>query len=56
MTPHFIKPGTRKYVKGEKSILQRYGKKFLDTATKAGLEALKTISKKVVQKTTDNVW
>ena len=49
-------PRYRKYVKGY-SILSftrksgdKYGKKIIDTATKIGIDAAKTASKRVVQK------
>ena len=31
----------------------KYGKKLMDTATKAGINAAKTVSKKIVQKTVE---
>ena len=47
----------RKYVKGY-SVLSfvtkfsdKYGKKLMDTATKTGIDAAKTTSKRVVQRT-----
>ena len=46
----------RKYVKGcgflsfAKKIGNKYGKKLMDTATKTGIDAAKTASKRVVQK------
>ena len=49
-------PKTRKYIKGygflsfARNLCNKYGKEFLDTATKTGLDALKTASKKVVHK------
>ena len=52
-------PRFRKYVKGygflsfAKKIGNKYGKKFMDTATKTGLDAAKTASKRVVQKTAE---
>ena len=45
-----------KYVKGygfvsfAKKFGYRYGKKIMDTATKTGIDAAKTVSKRVVQK------
>ena len=47
----------RKYVKGygflsfAKNVGNKYGKKLIDTATKTGIDAAKTASKRVVQKT-----
>ena len=47
---------TRKHVKGYgflsfvRNLANKYGRQLLDTATKAGLDALKTASKKVIQK------
>ena len=49
----------RKYVKGygflsfAKKIDNKYGKKLMDTATKTGIDAAKTASKRVVQKTAE---
>ena len=34
---------------------EKYDKKFIDTATKTGIDAAKTASKRVVQKTTEAV-
>ena len=57
MKPYSIKPRTRKYIKGygflsiARNLSNKYGKQFLDTATKTGLGAAKTASKKVVHKT-----
>ena len=51
MTPHSIEPRTR-YVKGYgflsfvRNLSNKHGKQLLDTATKTGLDALKTASKK----------
>ena len=50
-------PRFRKYVKGygflsfAKNFGNKYGKKLIDTATKTGIDAAKTASKRVVQKT-----
>ena len=50
-------PRFRKYVKGygfllfAKKFTNKYGKKLMDTTTKTGIEAAKTVSKIVVQKT-----
>ena len=35
----------------QKKICNKYGKKLMDTATKTGINAAKTASKRVVQKT-----
>ena len=49
----------RKYVKGYGSLSfarkcgNKYGKKLMDTATKTGIDAAKTTSKRVVQKTAE---
>ena len=49
----------RKYVKGygvlspERKFGDKYGKKLMDTATKTGIDAEKTASKRVVQKTAE---
>ena len=50
-------PRFRKYVKGygflsfARKFGDKYGKKLMDTATKTGIDAAKTASKTVVQKT-----
>ena len=50
-------PRFRKYVKGygflsfARKFGDKYGKKLMDTATKTGIDAAKTASKRVVQKT-----
>ena len=50
-------PTHRKYVKHydflscKKRLGDKYGKKLMDTATKTGIEAAKTTSKRVFQKT-----
>ena len=47
----------RKYVQGYgflsfgKKFHNKYGKKLIDTATKTGIDAAKTTSKRIVQKT-----
>ena len=47
----------RKYVKGysvlsfARKFSDKYGKKLMDTATKTGIDAAKTTSKRVVQRT-----
>ena len=52
-----IEPKFRKYVKGHgflsfaKTFGNKYGKKLMDTATKTGIDAAKTTSKRIVQKT-----
>ena len=54
-----IEPKFRKYVKGYGFLLfarkldNMYGKKLTDTATKTGIVAAKTSSKRVVQKTAE---
>ena len=46
----------KKYVKGHSFLLfvrkfgDKYGKKLMDTATKTGIDAAKTASKRIVQK------
>ena len=51
-----IVPRTRKYVKGygflsfARNLSNIYGKQLLGTATKTGIQALKTASKKVIHK------
>ena len=52
-------PKFRKYVKGygflsfTRKCGDKYGKNVMDTATKTGIDAAKTASKRVVQKTTE---
>ena len=52
-------PRFRKYVKGygfmsfAKKVGDKHGKKLMDTATKTGIDAAKTASKRVVQKTAE---
>ena len=52
-------PRFRKYVKGygflsfARKFGDKYGKKLMDTATKTGIDAAKTASKRVVQKTAE---
>ena len=54
---HSTEPKFRKYVKGYGFLSfagkfgDKYGKKLMDTATKTGIDAVKTASKRVVQKT-----
>ena len=56
MTCYSIQPRIRKYITGYgflsfiRNLSNKYGKKSLDTATKTGLDALKTASRKVVHK------
>ena len=53
-------PRFRKYVKGygffsfARKFGDKYGKALIDTATKTGIDAAKTASKGVVQKTAEN--
>ena len=55
-------PKFRKYVKGygflsfARKFGDKYGKKLMDTATKTGIDAAKTASKRVVQKTAEATW
>ena len=52
-------PRFRKYVKGygflsfARKFGDKYGKKLMDTPTKTGIDAAKTASKRVVQKTAE---
>ena len=52
-------PKFRKYVKGygfltfARKFRDKYSKKLIDTATKTGIDAAKTASKRVVQKTAE---
>ena len=52
-------PKFRKYVKGygflsfARTFGDKYGKKLMDTATKTGIDAAKTASKRVVQETAE---
>ena len=54
---HSAEPKFRKYVKGyeflsfARKFVDKYGKKLMDTATKTWIDAAKTASKRVVQKT-----
>ena len=54
-----LEPKYRKYVQGydflsfARKFGDKYGKKLLDTATKTGIDAAKTASTRVVQKTTE---
>ena len=53
---HSTEPRLRKYVKGYgflsfgRKFGDKYGKKLMDTATKKGIDAAKTASKRVVKK------
>ena len=52
-------PKFRKHVKGygflsfARTFGDKYGKKLMDTATKTGIDAAKTASKRIVQKTAE---
>ena len=54
-----IQPKFRKYVKGygflsfARKVNDKYGKKLIDAATKTGIDAAKTTSKRIVQKTAE---
>ena len=54
-----VEPKFRKYVKGcdflsfARRFGNKYGKKLMDTAKKVGIDAAKTASKRVVQKTAE---
>ena len=54
-----LEPSYRKYVKGygflsfARKVGDIYGKKLMDTATKTGIDAAKTASKRVIQKTAE---
>ena len=56
---HSTEPKYRKYIKGygffvfARKFDDKYGKKLMDTATKTGIDAAKTASKRVVQKTAE---
>ena len=59
MMRYSIEPRLRKYVKGyvflsfARKFGDKNGKKWMDTATKTGMDAVKTASKRVVQKTAE---
>ena len=59
MTRYSTEPRFRKYVKGHgflsftKNFGNKYGKKLMDTATKADMDATKIACKRVVQKTVE---
>ena len=52
-------PKYRTYVKGygylsfARKFVNKYGKKLMDTATKTGIDATKTVSKGILQKTAE---
>ena len=54
-----LEPKYKKYVQGygflsfSRKFGDKYGKKLMDTAKKAGIDAAKTASKRVVQKTAE---
>ena len=54
-----IEPRNRIYVKGygfmsfARSMSNKYGKKLVDTAKKSATDAIKTASKRAIQKTTE---
>ena len=54
-----VEPKFRKYVKGydllsfAKRFGNKYGKKLMDIATKTGIDAAETTSKRIVQKTAE---
>ena len=56
---HSTEPRFRKYVKGygflsfARKLGDKFGKRLMDTATKTGIDAAKTASKRVVQKTAE---
>ena len=59
MIRYSTEPRFRKYVKGHSFLSfarksgDKYGKKLMNTATKTGIDAAKTSSKRVVQKTAE---
>ena len=59
MARYSIEPRARKYIKGcgflsfARNVSVKYGKKLLDSATKTGLDAIKTASKTLVHKTAE---
>ena len=54
-----LEPNSRKFVKGYRFLSfatkfgDKYGKKLINTATKTGIDAAKTASKRVIQKTAE---
>ena len=59
MTCYSVEPRTRKYVTGcgffsfGRNLSNKYGRQLLDNATKTGLDALKSASKKLVHKSAE---
>ena len=59
MARYSMEPRTKKYVKWggfwllTKNLSNKFWEKFLDTATKAGVDALKTASKRLFHKATE---
>ena len=59
MRRYSTEPRTKKYVKGygflsfERNLSNKYRKQLLDSATRTGLDVIKTASKKVGHKTAD---
>ena len=59
MRHYSTEPRTKKYVKGygflsfERNLSNKYRKQLLDSATRTGLDVIKTASKKVGHKTAD---
>ena len=59
ITNNWVEPKYRKYVKGygflsnARKFGDKYGKKLMDNATKTGIDAAKTASKRIVQKTAE---
>ena len=57
---HSTEPRFKKYVKGygflsfSLKFADKYGKKLMDTATKTGIDAAKSASKRVVQKAAED--
>ena len=56
---YLLEPSYRKYVQGygflpfARTFGDKYGKRLIDTVTKTGIDAAKTASKRVVQKTAE---
>ena len=56
---HSTEPRFRKYVNGygfmsfARTFGNKYGKKLMDTTTKTGIDAARTTSKRIVQKTAE---
>ena len=61
MTRYSLEPRTRTYVKGNeylsfaRNLYNKYWKQLLNTASKAGIDALKAASKKVVYKSAEAI-